>query len=154
MRIQVVNGPNLNMLGRREAAHYGTCTLDDIESLVRREAAASGMSIDVTFMQSNSEAELIETIQRAADTADGLIVNAGAFTHTSIAVRDALIAAGKPFVEVHLSNIFGREPFRAHSYLSDIAIGVVCGFRETGYVLALRGLAERLSAGGEVRPGC
>lgn len=140
--IYVLNGPNLNMLGQREPAIYGRDTLDDIAKLAKAKAAALGHAVE--FRQSNSEGELVGWIQEARAKAAGLIVNAGALTHTSIALLDALQAAELPVVEVHLSNIFRREPFRQHSYISLGANGVICGFGAKGYELALDALADIL----------
>jgi 3-dehydroquinate dehydratase-2 len=142
--IYVLNGPNLNLLGSREPEVYGKETLDDVRARCERRAAALGFSID--FRQSNHEGELVAWIQEARDGAAGLIVNAGAFTHTSIAMLDALLACPIPSVEVHLSNIFTREPFRHHSYISKAVKGVICGFGALSYELAVEALAARLAA--------
>ncbi len=142
--ILILNGPNLNMLGTREPDIYGRDTLDDIEAACAERAEALGLAID--FRQSNSEGELVSWIQEAVGTAGGIMINAGAYTHTSIAILDALKAADLPVVEVHLSNIFRREDFRSHSHVSQAADGVVCGFGGLGYVLALEALARRLDA--------
>ena len=144
MRIAVLNGPNLNLLGEREPEHYGRATLAEIEAATRREADALG--VEVAWAQTNHEGELVEAIQRLRGTADGALVNAAAFTHTSLAVRDALLAVRVPFVEVHLSNIFAREQVRRQSLLGDIAWGVVSGFGADSYRLALEGLVRRLRA--------
>ena len=141
-RVLILNGPNLNLLGQREPEHYGRETLDDIREACSARAAARGVELD--FRQSNDEGELIGWIQAARGKAHGLIVNAGAFTHTSVAILDALQAFGGPIVEVHLSNIFRREPFRHHSYVSQAAIGLVCGFRGNGYTMALDALVDHL----------
>jgi 3-dehydroquinate dehydratase-2 len=142
--IYVLNGPNLNLLGSREPEVYGKETLDDVRAMCERKAAALGFSID--FRQSNHEGELVAWIQEARDGAAGLIVNAGAFTHTSIAMLDALLACPIPSIEVHLSNIFTREPFRHHSYISKAVKGVICGFGALSYELAVEALAARLAA--------
>jgi 3-dehydroquinate dehydratase-2 len=142
--IYVLNGPNLNLLGSREPEVYGKETLDDVRARCERKAAALGFSID--FRQSNHEGELVAWIQEARDGAAGLIVNAGAFTHTSIAMLDALLSCPIPSVEVHLSNIFTREPFRHHSYISKAVKGVICGFGALSYELAVEALAARLAA--------
>jgi 3-dehydroquinate dehydratase-2 len=142
--VYVLNGPNLNMLGLREPHIYGSETLDDVRRLVESHARGRGLSI--SFRQSNSEGELVTWIQEARTGASGIILNAGAYTHTSVAILDALTAAEVPVVEVHLSNIFRREPFRHHSYVSPAAFGVICGFGPQGYLLALDGLHARLSA--------
>ncbi len=145
MRIAVLNGPSLNLLGVREPTVYGTDTLPDIEARVQAVATTLGVSLE--FSQHNGEGELIDTIHAMRSRVDGALVNAGAYTHTSLAVRDALVAVGVPFVEVHLSNIFAREPERRTSMLASAAVGVVCGFGGAGYELALRGLVGRLSRG-------
>ncbi len=137
--VLVLNGPNLNMLGAREPEIYGTETLAEIETRCRKRAAALGLDID--FRQSNGEAELVGWIQQAGKTASGIVLNAGALTHTSIAILDALQAAGMPIVEVHLSNIFRREEFRHKSYVSQAASGLVCGFGGLGYGLAIEAIA-------------
>ncbi len=137
--IVVLNGPNLNLLGTREPEIYGRDTLDDIKAKCEAKAKSLGFAID--FRQSNHEGELVAWIQEARNEAAGLIVNAGAFTHTSIAMLDALLACPVPSVEVHLSNIFTREPFRHHSYISKAVKGVICGFGATSYELAIEALA-------------
>jgi 3-dehydroquinate dehydratase-2 len=142
--IYVLNGPNLNLLGTREPEVYGKETLDDLRKRCERKAGALGFSVD--FRQSNHEGELVAWIQEARDGASGLIVNAGAFTHTSIAMLDALLACSVPVVEVHLSNIFTREPFRHQSYISKAAKGVICGFGGLGYELAIEALVADLAA--------
>ncbi|MAF47176.1 MAG: type II 3-dehydroquinate dehydratase [Rhodospirillales bacterium] len=140
--VLILNGPNLNMLGSREPEIYGSETLGDIETRCRAEADKLGLSID--FRQSNSEGELVDWIQQSPDSADAIIINAGAYTHTSVALLDALRAAGKPVIEVHLSNIFQREAFRHESYISQTARGVICGFGAHGYELALQAAAKIL----------
>lgn len=135
MNILVLQGPNLNMLGIREQGTYGKMTLGDIHDRV--SARAGELGVAVSFFQSNSEGELITRIQEAYGTVDGIIINAGAYTHTSVGIRDALLAVAIPFIEVHISNIFSREPFRHASYLSDVAVGIISGFREKGYIMAL-----------------
>lgn len=134
MKILVINGPNLNMLGKREAAQYGGFTLEKLESLISFKAAERRIKVD--FFQSNFEGAIVERIHKAEDF-DGIIINAGAYTHTSIAIRDALLSIKTKFIEVHISNIFSREPFRHTSMLSDIAVGVIAGFKENSYLLAL-----------------
>ena len=141
-RILVLNGPNLNLLGSREPAIYGTATLADIEADVASRAAVLG--VEVRFLQSNHEGELVDAIQQARVDADGAIVNLGAYTHTSLAIRDAFLAAPIPFVEVHLSNLFRREEARHRSVIADLAIGMITGFGARGYVLALEALAAAL----------
>ncbi len=144
MRLGVLNGPNLNLLGQREPEHYGTRTLADIERLLGERARARG--IELTFFQSNDEGEIVDWVQAEAEAVDGWIVNAAALTHTSIALRDALAASRRPFVEVHLSNIYAREPFRHRSVLSDLAIGVIAGFRASSYLFGLEALADHLES--------
>ncbi|HET7586049.1 MAG TPA: type II 3-dehydroquinate dehydratase [Gemmatimonadaceae bacterium] len=143
MHVSVLNGPSLNLLGVREPSVYGTDTLQDIEARVRAVGSSLGVTLD--FVQHNGEGALIDSIHALRGVADGAVVNAGAYTHTSLAVRDALTAVGVPFVEVHLSNIFAREPERRTSMLAGAAVGVVCGFGATSYELALRGLVDWLS---------
>jgi 3-dehydroquinate dehydratase-2 len=142
--ILILNGPNLNLLGVREPALYGRETLGDIEDDCRERAAAYGYVVD--FRQSNYEGELIGWIQEARAAAAGILLNAGALTHTSVAIHDALKAADLPVIEVHLSNVFKREPFRHHSYISAVAAGVICGFGGRSYVLAVDALAGILDA--------
>ena len=144
--VLVLNGPNLNMLGSREPEIYGTETLAEIEARCHERAAA--LDLEIVFRQSNGEAEIVGWIQEARSTAGGIIINAGALTHTSVAILDALQAAGLPVVEVHLSNIFRREEFRHKSYVSQAASGLVCGFGGLGYGLAIEAIAD-LIAGGE-----
>ncbi len=143
MRIAILNGPNLNLLGDREPSLYGTESLADIERRVR--AVATELGVTVEFEQRNGEGELIELIHALRSRADGAIVNAGAYTHTSLALRDAMAAVRVPFVEVHLSNIYAREPERRHSMLAPAAIGIIAGLGAMGYELALRGLVAALS---------
>lgn len=138
--ILIVNGPNLNMLGQREPAIYGRDTLADIEAASRAKADALGLDID--FRQSNTEGELVDWTQSAGASHAGIIINAGGYTHTSVALLDALTVSGLPVVEVHLSNIFRREEFRHHSYISRAASGVICGFGLKGYLLALDAMAQ------------
>jgi 3-dehydroquinate dehydratase-2 len=138
--ILVLNGPNLNMLGVRQPEIYGRATLGDIEAACRERAATLGLAVD--FRQSNIEGELVNWIHEARDNADGVIINAGAYTHTSIALLDALTICELPVIEVHLSNIFAREEFRHHSYISRAARGVICGLGAQGYIHALDALAH------------
>lgn len=135
MKILVLNGPNLNLLGQREPDVYGKATLAQIESAVRKRARELGAKVD--FKQSNSEADLVTWIQQSKDQYDVLILNAAAYTHTSIAIRDAIVAANIPTIEVHLSNIYAREPFRRESLLAPVCIGQITGFGPTSYILAL-----------------
>jgi 3-dehydroquinate dehydratase II len=145
-RLLLLNGPNLNLLGTREPATYGTDSLQAIEA--RAGALAKELGHDLITRQSNAEHELIEAVQGAPAAGIGvLIVNPGAFTHTSIALRDALLAVQVPFIEVHLSNTQAREPFRRHSYFSDIALGQITGFGGLGYELAVRAAAAHLARG-------
>lgn len=146
MKLAVLNGPNLNLLGTREPEIYGTTTLADIESRLREVARELG--VDLTFTQTNHEGELIDRIQGLRGAAEGVIINAGAYSHSSLAIRDALAAVALPYVEVHLSNIFAREPERRHSVLASGAQAILCGFGAYGYELALRGLVARLSSRG------
>ncbi|MBK1643725.1 type II 3-dehydroquinate dehydratase [Thiocapsa imhoffii] len=143
-KILVLNGPNLNLLGSREPGHYGQTTLDEIQQQLEGFASTRGLSLEV--LQSNAEHVLIDAIHRAAlDGVEFIIINPAAFTHTSVALRDALLAVGIPFIEVHLSNVHAREPFRAHSHFSDIAVGVISGLGAEGYLLALRAATRRLA---------
>jgi 3-dehydroquinate dehydratase-2 len=139
-----LNGPNLNLLGEREPEIYGRASLADIERSTKAHARSLG--VDCTWIQTNHEGELVEAIQGLKARADGAVINAAAFTHTSLAVRDALLAVQVPFVEVHLSNIFGREPERRKSLLADIAVGVVTGFGADSYRLGLEGLVAHLKS--------
>ena len=147
MKIMILHGPNLNLLGSRETEIYGSKTLDDINEDLRKRAEGLGVEIQEIF-QTNSEADLLERIQAAQGLIDGIVINPAAYTHTSIALRDVLLATGIPFAEVHLSNVYAREPFRQRSYLSDIAVGVVAGFGPQSYLLALEGLVRRLQREG------
>jgi 3-dehydroquinate dehydratase-2 len=143
-RILLLNGPNLNLLGSREPAVYGTATLQDIETKLKDLSAAQGH--ELIAWQSNAEHELIGKIQAVKREAIGfVIINPGAFTHTSIALRDAFLSVGVPFIEIHLSNVFAREAFRHHSYLSDIAVGCIYGLGPIGYELALQAAIARIT---------
>lgn len=141
--ILVINGPNLNMLGLREPDVYGHETLAGLEA--RCQAKAKALGLDISFRQSNLEGEIVTWIQEARNAASGLILNAGAYTHTSVAIHDALRIAQLPLIEVHLSNIYKREPFRHHSYISSVADGVLCGFGGFGYELALDAIHKILT---------
>jgi len=141
--IYILNGPNLNLLGQREPEIYGRDTLADVETRCARRAAALGL--EVAFRQTNHEGELVDWIQEARETHDAIVINPAALTHTSVAVFDALSAVDLPVIEVHLSNIYRREPFRHHSYISKAADGVICGLGGAGYRLALDAIAERLT---------
>ena len=139
MNLAVINGPNLNLLGVREPERYGTTTLAEIERRVHARAGQLGVAI-TTWMQSNHEGALVDAVQALRGTADGALINAGAYTHTSIALRDAVLAVEVPFVEVHLSNVFAREEMRRHSLLADLAVGVIAGFGADSYLLGLEAL--------------
>ena len=141
--IYVLNGPNLNLIGVREPAIYGTQTLGDIRH--RTEARAGELGLTVDFRQTNSEGELVNWIQEAREKSAGIVLNAGAYTHTSIAVLDALNAAALPVIELHLSNLFRRESFRHTSYVTPAAQGLICGFGPKGYELAIEAMADLLS---------
>jgi 3-dehydroquinate dehydratase-2 len=144
VRIAVLNGPNLNLLGTREPALYGRETLGDVERSLR--SVAGDVETELEFTQHNGEGELIDAIHALRDRVDGIVINAGAYTHTSLAIRDALVAVAVPFVEVHITNVYAREPERRRSMLAPAAVGMVCGFGAYGYELALRGLARSLAA--------
>lgn len=148
-KILVLNGPNLNLLGIREPHVYGSDTLDDVRRLAAERAAELGLEID--FRQSNSEGELVDWIQEARGSADGIVINAGAYTHTSVALLDALAAVDLPVVEVHLSNLFKREAFRHRSYVAPVAAGLIAGFGARGYALAIEAAASLV--GGRGAPG-
>jgi 3-dehydroquinate dehydratase-2 len=141
----VLNGPNLNMLGKREPSIYGGRSFEEIGKDCRAAGKKLGLSVD--FRQSNNVGVLVDCIQEAATGAAGIVINPGGFSHTSVAIHDAIRAAGKPVIEVHLSNIFAREPFRHHSYVSPVAAGVICGLGPTGYILALEALKTLVTAG-------
>lgn len=144
--IYILNGPNLNMLGLREPEIYGSDTLADIEAMCRDRAGDHGL--DVIFRQSNIEGEIVSWIQEARESADGIVINPAAYTHTSVAIRDALILSDLPIIEVHLSNIHKRETWRHHSYVSDIAKGVIMGLGAQGYLLAIDALARLMEQDG------
>lgn len=141
-KVLIINGPNLNMLGTREPSVYGYQTLADIEALCEEESERLGLDID--FRQSNIEGQIVTWIQEAKEQFDGIIINPAAYTHTSVAIMDALLACGLPIIEVHLSNIHRREEFRHHSYISLAANGVICGLGGVGYALALQAVAQML----------
>ena len=141
MRLEVLHGPNLNLLGTREPEVYGTTTLAEIDERIR--AVADELGVEVGITQSNHEGALIDRIQEADGS--GFVVNAGGLTHTSVALRDALVGTGRPFVEVHVSNVYGREPFRRESLLAAVALGTVTGFGADSYTLAMRGLVRHLT---------
>ena len=143
MDLLLINGPNLNLVGKREPSIYGSQTLEDIQEELL--TLANELDANLKFFQSNSEGEMIDCIQNSVGSIDGILINAGAYTHTSIALRDALIGVAIPYVEVHLSNIYSREEFRHKSYLSDKALGLVCGFGANSYQLALKGMVSYLN---------
>ena len=142
MDLLLINGPNLNLVGKREPTIYGAQSLEDIQGELM--TLASELEVELDFFQSNSEGEMIDCIQKSVGSIDGIIINAGAYTHTSIALRDALLGVAIPYVEVHLSNIYSREEFRHKSFLSDKALGLVCGFGANSYHLALNGIVTYL----------
>jgi 3-dehydroquinate dehydratase-2 len=142
-RVLVIHGPNLNLLGTREPGVYGTASLPDVNQSLT--ALGRELGLEVEFMQSNHEGELVDAIQKAKGRVQAILINPGAYTHTSIAIRDAFLGVGLPFVEVHLSNIFSREPFRQKSLLSDVAQGVISGFGPESYKLGLRAIAAFLA---------
>jgi 3-dehydroquinate dehydratase II len=144
MRIAVLNGPNLNLLGQREPEVYGRTNLAEIEAMVREAAKPLGAQID--WFQTNHEGEMVDAVQRLPGRADGALINAAALTHSSLALRDALLAVRIPFVELHLSNIFARELERRHSVIADLALGMITGFGAQSYLLALQALMGRLRA--------
>ena len=142
MNLLLINGPNLNLVGKREPSIYGSQTLEEIQEELL--AVARELEAKLEFFQSNSEGEIIDCVQKSVGSIDGILINAGAYTHTSIALRDALLGVAIPYVEVHLSNIYSREEFRHKSFLSDKALGVVCGFGSMSYQLALQGIVSYL----------
>src|SRR5919112_6387863 len=144
MRIAVLNGPNLNLLGQREPEVYGRTTLSEIEAAVRE--SAKSLDAEIQWFQTNHEGALVEAVQGLRGRADGVLINAAALTHSSLALRDALLAVKIPFVELHLSNIFAREHERRHSVIADLAVGMVTGFGAQSYLLALQALVARLRA--------
>ena len=146
MRIAVVNGPNLNLLGTREPEIYGSATLAEINDHLRE--VARELNAEITFTQLNGEGEIVEAVHAMRGKVDGALINAGAYSHTSLAIRDALAAVAVPFVEVHMTNIYAREPERRRSALADAALAVVCGFGAHSYELALRGIVKKLSTNG------
>ena len=141
-KILIINGPNLNMLGKREPEIYGTLTLEDINNAVADLCAELGLECE--FFQSNHEGDLVDAVQSVALGYDGCVLNAGAYTHYSVALRDAVAAVDKPFIEVHISNVHKREEFRHRSMISAVCAGVICGFGKDSYLLAVRGLAGLL----------
>ena len=145
-RILVLNGPNLNMLGTRQPEVYGRTTLGEIESAMRGLVQSQAPDTELSFFQSNHEGALIDVIQQSTGEIDAIIINPGGLTHTSVALRDALVGIDRPVVEVHMSNIHAREQFRHHSYIAPIAVGQIAGFGAAGYVLALRFVIENVLA--------
>lgn len=145
MKIAVVNGPNLNLLGIREPELYGRETLQDVEQTLRR--VAKELRVELEFAQHSGEGALIDYVHSLRGRVEGAVVNAGAYSHSSLALRDAFAGVAVPFVEVHITNIYAREPVRRHSALADAAVGIVCGLGTMGYELALRGLVAHLAAG-------
>ena len=143
MDLLLVNGPNLNLVGKREPSIYGSQTLEDIQEELLN--LANELDAKLKFFQSNSEGDMIDCIHKSVGSIDGILINAGAYTHTSIALRDALLGVAIPYVEVHLSNIYSREEFRHKSFLSDKALGLVCGFGANSYQLALKGIVSYLN---------
>lgn len=141
--VLILNGPNLNLLGTRQPEVYGTTTLSDIESVCLRHAEAIG--IGLAFSQSNHEGALVDAIHAAHGTHDGIIINAGAYTHTSIAIMDAIASVELPAIELHLSNVHAREPFRHKSYIANVCIGIICGFGAQGYILAMDAMKSHFS---------
>jgi 3-dehydroquinate dehydratase-2 len=141
-RIQIIHGPNLNLLGLREPGIYGTQTLASINEMLTTEAKSLGVTVEA--FQSNSEGALVDCLQATFGQKDGIVINPGAYTHTSVALRDAIAAVGLPTVEVHLSNIHKREEFRHHSYIAPVAVGQICGFGAESYRLGLRALVQHL----------
>jgi 3-dehydroquinate dehydratase-2 len=148
MNLLLINGPNLNLLGKREPSIYGSQSLEDVQKELLN--FASQLDSKLQFFQSNSEGEMIDCVQKSVGLIDGILINAGAYTHTSIALRDALLGVQTPYVEVHLSNIYAREEFRHKSFLSDKAVGLVCGFGPISYQLALQGIVSYLKRAGRV----
>jgi len=143
MKILIIHGPNLNMLGKREPDIYGATTLGEIDTAL--EVKAKELGVEISTFQSNSEGEIVSTIQDAMSNFDGIVINPGAYTHTSVAIRDAILSSGLPVVEVHISNIYKREDFRQKSFVSGVALGVISGFGINSYFLGLSGLLEHLN---------
>jgi len=143
MKIKIINGPNLNLLGMREPGIYGAATLANINENLAN--AAEALDVTIEFFQSNHEGEIVDAIHQASGSCDGIIINPAAYTHTSIAIRDAIAAVGLPTVEVHLSNVYSREEFRHKSLTAPVVLGQIAGFGAAGYELALRGLVDKLN---------
>ena len=142
MKILIIHGPNLNMLGKREPDIYGATTLEEINAALTSKA--KGLGAEVAFFQSNSEGEIVSNIQDAMSKFEGVVINPGAYTHTSVAIRDAILSSGLPVVEVHISNVHKREDFRQKSFISGVALGVISGFGVNSYMLGLSGLVDYL----------
>lgn len=143
MRILIIHGPNLNMLGKREPDIYGATTLSEVDKSL--EEKAKDLVVEITTFQSNSEGEIVSTIQDAMTNFDGIVINPGAYTHTSVAIRDAILSSGLPVVEVHISNIYKREDFRQKSFVSGVSLGVISGFGTNSYFLGLSAIVKHLS---------
>ena len=141
-QVFIINGPNLNLLGEREPDIYGNTTLDDLENDLKKLVIENDLNIDLVFMQSNSEGEIVDQVQKAGKEAAGLIINAGGLSHSSVSILDGLLSIKIPKIEVHISNLFSREEFRQHSYLSKGVDGFICGFGINGYALAIQGLLK------------
>ena len=141
-KILIINGPNLNLLGEREQSQYGSITYDELKNKCLKHS--KNLEIDINFTQSNIEGEIVTIIQEANKKFDGLIINAAGFTHTSVAIRDALAIFKKPSIELHISNIYKREEFRQKSMISDVVTGIICGLGDNGYILAINGMQELL----------
>jgi 3-dehydroquinate dehydratase II len=144
-KIIVIHGPNLNLLGKREPYTYGNVTFDELNNMLRKAALKAGVELEIA--QSNHEGEIVDIIQKAGEKFEAIIINPGAYTHTSIAIRDAIAAVGIPVVEVHISNIYKREDFRHKSYISEVAVGVISGFGISGYMLGIRAALSILKTG-------
>ena len=143
--IIIINGPNINLLGEREQSHYGSITYDDLKNNCIKYS--KDLEVDIEFTQSNIEGEIVTIIQKAKEKFDGLIINAAGFTHTSVAIRDALTISKKPSIELHISNIYKREEFRRKSMISDVVTGIICGLGSNGYILAINAMHELLKNG-------
>lgn len=144
MKILIIHGPNLNMLGKREPDIYGSTTLGDINKQIEKEAKS--LKLKVQYFQSNSEGEIVTKIQNSLGSIDGIVINPAAYTHTSVAIRDAILSTNIPTVEVHISNIYKREKFRQHSYISAVAVGIISGFGTYSYILGLRAIESHLKS--------
>jgi len=143
--ILIINGPNLNLLGEREQSQYGTVTFDQLKKICLEKAKELNISLE--FAQTNIEGEIVTIIQKARKNSDGIIINAAGFTHTSVAIRDALVVFKKPSIELHISNIYKREEFRHKSMISDVVTGIICGLGSNGYILAINAMQELLKNG-------